>query len=454
MLKLGSYSLNTTRAKLKLVLDTKEYRELFSVLDLHQYREWQEIVEDYLLTIRKRLNNSWALYKIQESLASDVIKAQDYQKLCDEETDTIRKAISRLAKEKKIEELKEKNQEINDWARTKKFSQLIRKTVRNLGDCIAWKLLDYNRAWIGVLGDKEPVGKIEASESLLHELNELYNHTVTYNNLALLNDLTNVIRVSDLVVKNRNGKYALQEVKSSGNQNRRTKSQETTRKNITRFFMTGKMSDENGNWEIINFTVPFKTYFDELNDVFGKAEKDGLASRYLEDFLQVEVFIPDRLPKNVTEKYFEDVSLPSHPKWSKEHRVLTFDTFSELKLDFRHHVPPGLFPLPVELCAKLMTGYAVIFSSLNLDILAEHLTLNNWHVQIANKEDEIKDFAYKLSRGMFTQTFSPKLIGCLALQFMHKETILSMLEDMYQSKPKQENTKYLFFFEDEKNAYV
>lgn len=209
-----------------MILDTKEYRKLFSVLDLPQYREWEEIVEDYLLTIRKRLNNSWALYKVQESLVSDTIKAQDYQKLCDENVDNIKNVISQLVNEKKIEELKEKNQEINDWARTIKFSQLIRKTVRNLGDCIAWKLLDYNRAWIGVLGNKEPIGKIETSESLLHELTELYNHTFTDNNLALLNDLTNVIRVSDIIVKTRNGEYALQEIKSSTNQNKRTKKQE------------------------------------------------------------------------------------------------------------------------------------------------------------------------------------------------------------------------------------
>jgi len=134
--------------------------------------------------------------------------------------------------------------------------------------------------------------------------------------------------------------------------------------------------------------------------------------------------------------------------------VLTFDTFSELKLDFRHHVPPGLFPLPIEWCAKLTTGYAVIFSTLNLNILAEQLTHSKWHVEIANTKDEIMDYAYKLSRGKFTQTFSTKLIGCLALQFMHKETILMMLEEMFENKHKVENTKYLFCFEDEKNAYV
>lgn len=198
-----------------MVLDSKEYRELSSVLDLYKYREWEEIVEDYLLTIRKRLSNAWALYKVQESLLSDTIKAQDYQKLCDENINTIKNDISALADEKNIEELKGKNIEIIDWTRTRKFSQLIRKTVRNLGDCIAWKLLDYNRAWIGVLGNKEPIGKIETSDSLLRELTELYNHTMTDNNLALLNDLTNVIRVSDIIVKTRNGEYALQEIKSS-----------------------------------------------------------------------------------------------------------------------------------------------------------------------------------------------------------------------------------------------
>lgn len=134
--------------------------------------------------------------------------------------------------------------------------------------------------------------------------------------------------------------------------------------------------------------------------------------------------------------------------------MLTFDTFSELKLDFRHHVPPGLFPLPIEWCAKLTTGYAIIFSSLNLNILAEQLTHNKWHVEIANTKDEIMDYAYKLSRGKLTQTFSTKLIGCLAFQFMHKEAIFTMLEEMFENKPKVENTKYLFCFEDEKNAYV
>lgn len=138
-----------------MVLDSKEYRELASVLDLQKYKEWSEIVEDYLAAIRKRINNAWALYKVQESLV----------------------------------------------------------------------ILDYNRAWIGVLGDKEPIGKIEPSTSLLNELTELYNHTVTDDNLALLNDITNVIRISDITLRTRNGKYALHEVKSSDRQNKRTKKQ-------------------------------------------------------------------------------------------------------------------------------------------------------------------------------------------------------------------------------------
>lgn len=138
----------------------------------------------------------------------------------------------------------------------------------------------------------------------------------------------------------------------------------------------------------------------------------------------------DKIPKDATQEYFNDNSLPLHPSWSKSDKIVSFDTFSELKLDFRHHVPTGLFPFPIEWCAKLMTGYAIIDSTLNLNILADQLAKQNWHVEMSTKEDEVLDYAYQLSRGKVTQTFSTKLIGCLALQFMRKETIFSMLEEI------------------------
>jgi len=437
-----------------MVLDSKEFREIVSVLDMPKYREWAEIVEDYLTLIRKRMHNAWALYKVQESLVSDTIKAQDYQNLANENIKKIEDEISILVRQQRQDELRTKNEQRNEWARTRKFAHLIRKTVRNIGDCIAWKLLDYNRAWIGLLGDKEPIGKIEPSISLLNELSALYNHTVTDDNLALLNDLTNVIRISDITLRTRNGNYTLQEIKSSERQDRRTRKQEATRLNIINFFSSGAMKDDRGHWQITEFKTPVKTYFQELTNVFIEAEKKGIASQYLEDFFQVEAFFPDKIPKDSTEEYFHDNSMPWHPSWKKSDMIINLDTFSELKLDFRHYVPLGLFPLPIEWCAKLITGYMIIVSTLNLRMLADQLTQQKWHVEISTKGEEILDYTYKLRRGNLTQTFSTKLIGCLALQFMNKETIFSMLEEMFYNKPKNENVKYLFYFEDEKNAYA
>ncbi len=400
------------------------------------------------------MNNVYAIYKLQENLISDTANWQGYQKLSEEKIRDIDNEISSFAKEGLLDKIKTMTTERDDWVRSEKFAQVIRKNVRNIGDCIAWKLLGYNRAWIGVLGDKEPIGKIEMNVSLENELSNLYSEMMMEGNLALLNDLTNVIRTGDITIKTKDNKYRLREIKSSENKDKRTRKQENHRKRIVEFFSTGRLEDEKGVWEIEPIKTPIKTYFDDILEILINADKDGIASGYLEEFLKVDAMFLRKIPRDSAESFFQEKLLPRLPSWSDNDRTLTLDSTGGLKLDLKHHVPPGLFPLPIDYCAKLTTGQLVIISTLNLNLLAKHLEKSGWMVEMLSKKEDILHHTFNLRRGKLTTTFSTKLIGCLALQFMHIDTIINMFDETYDAGFKSPKVKYLFHFENEKTAYA
>jgi len=151
-----------------------------------------------------------------EETQANLAKAK--QQLDRGEAERVADQVEGAAVEKKIEELKTASADTADIEAVSAEQQrytLLRRSLRDIGDGIAWRLLEYDRAALVSLAShpRKPHINVEGLPAELNAFAEMWNSYP--GSLLVLNDLTHFLKKADVTVRRDADHFEFVEVKSS-----------------------------------------------------------------------------------------------------------------------------------------------------------------------------------------------------------------------------------------------
>jgi hypothetical protein len=170
--------------------------------------EIEMMLEDQLHITLVRRDSPLPLFKVQMSMLADLVSSEHaishYKRAKPEQQP---QPGSNVQDKDKLEEgLRLIDREIH-------FHQAICRAVRDIGDGIAWRLFDYDRVTLTMIANR-PASKHINLAGLEPELIEFSRAFDSRKGAAVLNDLTNFLKLADVTVRKDDGTFELVEVKA------------------------------------------------------------------------------------------------------------------------------------------------------------------------------------------------------------------------------------------------
>jgi len=264
----------------------------------------------------------------------------------------------------------------------------LEQRLRSIGDGLAWRILNYDRASLRLLAEHAPVSTPQVNIGLRTELVELLRLTYEEGLVALLNAVTNFLRVGDITaIDPTTNTVTLREVKSGAKTTARTRRQGDYLAVVQEGLDSGihPMGGEKLRRRIT--TRPLKTYVLSVERAMREANETLAASRLFGDYLAVAV-LPIEILVSVPEDQWPDTwrrhvgrlkgvqRKSSDILLGPETNVFALSTFSP------NLAPYTVFPIDPDLRFSLMTGEFIVISMLNVSGLARWLAKRGWKAEV------------------------------------------------------------------------
>lgn len=444
-------------------MDIKQYKSRYQILDDKKKLEYatasaarlswpdlMEVLEDYLYISRKRKHNPLALFKLQLILLQEIMTVEYVLK---EYRRKINEFKNQLSPPNTSEE--ERQAVIDDAEHEVFFHEHFAKTYREIADGIAWRTLGFNRALFSHMVARPSPGPI-SREGLESELMELAKTFEVQEGIAILNDITNFLRVGDVTILKDDGTLEFVEVKSKRPRGGARFSRQKERlQQAVEFFSTGEMPFKDETLVIDEFDIKPENYLSNVLNLIRDAIRNGAAIGQIGEHLLVQCI--DFRTENEEKIAIVDAKMESTlERWREDHLValLSLDKFKF----GRAYAPYSVFPFPEDICIALMTGTLVLFVTVNVTQVMKYFEGRGWkitkgpeeHVEEATILEEI--YTMTVSKGAFYMKVPPTLIGRLGFEFLRPKVLLQLFEEYYKLGPRQ--SSYTFSnFTGERNVW-
>jgi hypothetical protein len=421
-------------------------------------KEWRDVIET-LITMSKRYSfNKLAMFKIQLWIASDVINES-------EAILKMRKKIVEIEQLKRNSNHEDKSYD-NDIKHLKteiESSKLTIAALREIIDGIVWRYFNYNRALLYTVADKQPIDIVGRDKGFKNSLNEFADVLINRGHNAILNDISNFLRIGDITNIKPDGSIEFIEVKSSKKKGARVKRQEERMQQTVEFFNTGRKELDNRKAIIRESSVKQKNYLSQLKDSILRARKVGYDSILIANHLIVETTDINKIDKiDKARLYFESKHKTVKDKWkSNDDKVYT--GWSIEKLDApKNYAPYTIFPFDDDIIADILMGIIWITYRLNNDEIIRILEKSGWKVVYSfydSPENEIQNrdiediVLYKVRKDNLTASIPPLWIGRLCFELISPQVIVNVLEDYKYSEASPESLAVLSHYLDDENIW-
>ena len=415
------------------------------------------VLEDHLDIAMRRRNNAYPLFKLQMALLTDLITAE--------------KAVADC--KKKIEDLKTAPAEAADIeavsAEQQRYTAL-RRALRDIGDGIAWRLLEYDRAALVSLAShaRKPHINIEGLPAELNAFADIWN---SYSgSMLVLNDLTHFLKKADITVRRDANHFEFVEVKSS-----RTKSGTMSRQKAdlaeTLAFLNEQGGERHGETvRIRSLPVRPKGFFNAVCSTIREAEKEGTAWAKIGEHLTVEfidwsVVLRGGVEEPDMRKIEESAAVAE--KWGQAGDVVTPYIGAERYLFVRNVAPYSIFPFSGLQRVKLMTNTLMTMSRLNVSAVTRYIASQGWtlvhppefYVEEARKvlntpPDDTAETAFDklpvtplatFKKGALTLDLPATWAVRLAQEYLAPRTVLDVFESLLRAGPSKETATLINF---------
>jgi hypothetical protein len=225
--------------------------------------------------------------------------------------------------------------------------------IRQIGDGIAWRALNYDRPVIRQLADKPQTGHMEL-ESAVKEFAAAAGRVEHTGEVVVMNDLTNFLRYGDYTCV-RPGRVAIVEYKGGEAARRSSRAGRQRRRleEVLEFVNTGVRDTDSGREMLLRQRVMARSHLATVAELIREARTKGAAEARLGPSLAIDIF------------YFELLAEISDPRkmarFSHNPFLQTREAISHHSLELFHGfsgnvAPYSIFPFSDEDCSDVMVG--------------------------------------------------------------------------------------------------
>jgi len=231
--------------------------------------------------------------------------------------------------------------------------------IKQIGDGIAWRTLNYDRPVIRQLADKPQTGHIEL-ESAIQEFAAAAEHVEHTGDIVVMNDLTNFLRHGDFTCVGGGG-VTIAEYKggTAARRSSRAKRQSRRLAEVLEFVNTGVRDADGGLEILLRQRVMARSHLATVAELIGEARRKGAAQARLSPSLAVDIL------------YFDLLAEISDPR---KMASLLHDPFRQTREKVSHHslglfqefsanvAPYSIYPFSDEDCSDIMIGAVCLMS--------------------------------------------------------------------------------------------
>jgi hypothetical protein len=322
-----------------------------------------------------------------------------------------------------------------------------------------------------LLADKDPIEHLKVDEGLISSIYEFSGIFLNQEQFAVLNDISNFIRVGDITVINKDGDIEFIEVKSSKKKGARKKNPRVRRQKkymeeLVEFFNTGVGEYDGKKLKILDSKTRQVNHLNQLKESIQKARTKGQSSELIGNYMVIHVIDYGKInnPKNII-NYINSRHKSVKQKWDSKNDFCFVFNFSEKLIFSRNYVPISIFPFDVEICADILMGKLAIFAILNFSEIKRMFEKYGWEVVDSildrikeDNHDTIADFArrcsFKIRKGGLTIVIPPNSIGRIPFEMLSPKAILVELDKMYDEGENIDCSSRLWNYLDDQKIWI
>jgi len=346
------------------------------------------------------------------------------------------------------------------------------KEWKLVADAIAWKILKYQRIKIRILSENHSSGLLNfRSDGTRQELATVMDLSLARWKLLIWSDLTNYIRIGDVVVRHSDNQFEILEVKNNpGHRTLRIERQEKRMNEVAEIFNKNVINTSKGAIILDKVDTPLSSYSKDVLELIKQSRKSYVACRKIDDVISVCVHdygkVEKKLRKNPNPNIFKDKLSPDFPK-KKHDKVMTCMSFDYLRREGgefpRTLAPLTIFPFSSKIISEILSGRLLLTVWIDLNELEQKFKENGWKIEMADlkqvqKENEkiwksgkfrqsniyadvIDDTLFKISKGEYHTTLPLPMVIRLGYEFLTTQSLIDIAEDF---KKKSDARRHIF----------
>jgi len=401
--------------------------------------EYAEVFEDYLFISRRRRRNRTALAKLQIHLIEELVNCEKAIKHHKQEEEQLMSSSPQAPRtESHIDRVRESLRVVK---RELFFHRMYANTIRAIGDGLAWRALNYDRAALRFLCERATKQQI-LSEGSLAEL-EVWAHSFDKGTgLAIFNALTNCLALGDVTVVKNDGTVEIVEVKASSTKSRRITRQKEKLREVVELLNFGEGEHERERIEILHHDIELENGLPELLRMLGEATERGCTAGRISNFCYVECADFQAMKDfDSSRQYWDEMRQKETAPWLASKDVVVDMDSLDLLAFSPNKAPYSIYPFPEKVCIDLLTGASCYRCFFNYSALHREFERAGWQVLEGPKElmtehaDEQTPM-FKLKKGACNLHVPPGDIMRLQMELLRPKVLLKSLEDIYKLGPR------------------
>jgi hypothetical protein len=333
-----------------------------------------------LLSALRQAKTATQLWEMQGELLKSILWAQEYKSRS-------KRYLERSKKGKLVPE----DPQSGSWELEHRIASRVERQIRSVGDCLAWKVLNCRRDVFYVLSQNQNPGSMYGKTGLDAELERADAHWAK-GHFVLMNDLTQSVRIGDLIVFTRRGPQ-LSEIKAGGRQ--RSEQRQRIRNALQTLNRERPLNIAGQPHEIFRAKTQLATRMDALGTALTESKVSGFGSVVIEPGrLVVAASLAPTQPTASDDVVSIEKAKESASIGPKQHVLQTI--WSWHAWDYQSPMvtgaPFGAFPLEPAQCAELTCGYSTYRVYLKTDVLDRELRAVGFDTRWSLPAGDITDY--------------------------------------------------------------
>lgn len=415
--------------------------------------DWRPVIEDYLYISEKRTFEKWSNFKLQQNIFTDIvlnIKAIDGYK-------ELQNGMELDFKKRNISDIDFKRQKEHNQSEIASL-KIINKVLREIVDGMVWRLFNYNRPILSMLADKQPIEIIRPEKGTINNLFELADTFLKHNSIAILNDITNFLRVGDVTRINSNGDIEIVEVKSSKMKNPRIARQKRNMSELVEFFNTGLANFDGKKTRIRYSNSKQKTYLKLLNNSIKMARYKGYESLCIGNHLILEIVDCAKIDlSSEFSDFFQTRHQSIKKEWKQKKDVVSIRFLTDKMNYSKNCAPFSIYPFDLGTRVDIMTGRLMIKTRFNYSEILRIIEKAGWKIvntifdNLENRNSS-QHSPVTISKGSLTYGIPWSFFSRMRFELWSPFSLVAELEKFFKQPFKETNfDQYLtHYIDDEK----